>query len=400
MKSDFRKTEENGEVTHIHQFHYDRNGNVTEYYAGAPDTLELQAFCTYRNDGTRLTYDNIEFDFSYTYDAKGNVRTECIDGRTTVYTYNQEDQIIIKEDGRSNSTTHYTYDKKGNVATEKLVVKGEVRYETIHTYDIMGNHRSEKLYQSGQPYDGRISREWEYDTRGNLTEERNYLGAKLSKRRTYTYDKAGNKLSYLSINLETGRVEATYWEYNKDGLVTAEATANGTKDDLSPRKIKYTYTYDNRGNLIEKRYKPATEQEKVTAWTYDDADNITSEVRTSPEGRNSFEWTYDKAGNKLSETYIGTNSSYKIAWTYDAEGRVLTETHSHITNTSRAYQIRYNYDEGGRLILSETEHANGTITRCVYTFSAIWVPAQFAERLQKEQEEAVHHVDTTYLTMY
>lgn len=117
-----------------------------------------------------------------------------------------------------------------------------------------------------------------------------------------------------------------------------------------------TYTYDERGNLIEDKSVGKTgwhyDRDVLTTYTYDEANRQLSGTTRYEDSTSSYTYTYDKDGHVLS--YCGYDDGELVArtdYTYDERGNQLTLRQWY--NEVREYNNRYEvstYDEKDRLL--------------------------------------------------
>lgn len=151
----------------------------------------------------------------------------------------------------------------------------------------------------------------------------------------YYYDGNGNN-TQTTYYTATGSVTNTY-TYNDLGYMTSETRPNnhGTK-----------YSYDSKGNLVEKRVKAdmtqadSSNNDLITYITYNSKNQVLT--TTNPIGV-MLTNTYDTNGNltqlQTSElkTSAGDNYSTTQTFTYDNEGNLVTSTDGLGVETNYTY---------------------------------------------------------------
>ncbi|MFR2565199.1 MAG: DNRLRE domain-containing protein [Anaerovoracaceae bacterium] len=239
---------------------YDIEGNVTAVdYAGTGSEL---TGLTFEYDSSRkltkikadtggLFKDTVR---EYEYDAQGRVS-------------------VIKDHydftgGGDYLEKSYTYDDFGRVTS--MAYRGgsghdDIREAYVYTYDRNNNIKSERIvsdYDKDDSGTGRdITRVYTYDTAGRLTETRETesgdetAGAGIT---SYTYDKAGNRLT------ETKSGSTTSYSYNDLDQLT-ECRTNGESK---------TYSYDRNGNQTLELTKEGNTEKEQRLFTYDEANQI------------------------------------------------------------------------------------------------------------------------------
>jgi YD repeat-containing protein len=174
-----------------------------------------------------------------------------------------------------------------------------------------------------------------YTTSGSVI-TKNTVTNKLWYVTEYSYDATGNQTSVKYYN--SGSISSVIYdyEYNTGGLVIKET---------HPRWNGYTYDYDARGNLTEKRFKVDTSaaddsSDLVTTYTYDSQNRVLTE--TSPIGA-TVVYTRDAAGNILTKTLTDITSATwatstgTTTYTYNDDGLLETITTPEWNFTRFAY---------------------------------------------------------------
>lgn len=206
-------------------------------------------------------------------------------------------------------TIGFEYSTGGTDTTNHAIVKlidskGQVYVQ--NTYDT-GSRVTSQKYGSG-------TLTYAYVLSGSLI-TRNTVVDKLGNKTEYTYDTNGNQTQVKYFNpAQTSSLVYAY-EYNALGYMTKET---------KPRGNGFTYTYDARGNMSEKRMKADTSaanssSDLVTGYVYDSRNNLLSQ--TNPNGLVSIH-TYDTSNNLTSKTlsgvtsYSGLTSNVVTSYTY------------------------------------------------------------------------------------
>ena len=239
---------------------YDIEGNVTAVdYAGTGSEL---TGLTFEYDSSRkltkikaktggLLSDTVR---EYSYDDQGRVSTI-----RDHYAFTGSGSYLEKS---------YTYDDFGRVTS--MAYRGgsghdDIREAYVYTYDRNNNIKSERIVSdydkddSGTGID--ITRVYTYDTAGRLTETRetdNSDGTAGTGITSYTYDKAGNRLT------ETKSGSTTSYSYNDLDQLTECRTAGEAK----------TYSYDRNGNQTSEITKEGSTEKERRTFVYDEADRL------------------------------------------------------------------------------------------------------------------------------
>ena len=156
----------------------------------------------------------------------------------------------------------------------------------------------------------------------------------------FTYDEYGNLLERKSKTNGSYKTEETY-QYDADGnLVYGPLRVGGSFTPV-------TYTYDTQGRLLLKSWREYQERKEV--YSYDDIGNLIYEEHWFG-GELSLQITreYNAAGLIVYEEwdYVSEDEfDYFIYWVYDDRGNILTET-TYYDDTYRGEKT-YTYDENG-----------------------------------------------------
>ena len=232
--------------------------------------------------------------FAYFYDSAGRLiqRTDK-DGYTSVYTYDEEGNVIQVSDGNKSVIVKYAYDAAGKLIKKELRNGAYTTYAYDSTgqisrlvnYNITGSVLSRFDYQydaSGNPVvadtiEGKY--QYSYDTIGQLVKV-TYPDGQVTQ---YSYDAAGNRVSVVNSGGTTSYTTNAMNQYTQAGPVS--------------------YSYDANGNLIS-----SMENGKTTTFQYN-YDNRLIRV-TSPDA--TLEYTYDALGNRAGVTRNGNPVRYSI----------------------------------------------------------------------------------------
>jgi len=330
-------TDDQGTTTYA----YDAIGRVTKI--AYPSGVSTEYSYDSRNRITKIEHKKsdgtILQSFAYTYDAVGN-RVKVVEntGRTVEYTYNEVNQLtketVTNDPNGNNTTTTYTYDAVGNLvgktmdgitteysynANDQLIQKGSVAY----TYDANGNLLSDGINA------------YEYDAKNRLIKV-----TTPTKTIEYSYDADDNRIAKV-VNGDT----TTYLidPNTPYAQVITESKENGTE-------IYYTYGHDL---LSDGSHTFLTDALGSTRALVDGAGQLTDSYDYNPYGTllrhsgssdNSFLFTgeqYDKE----------TGNYYLRARYYSPElTRFLTRDTYEGTLTDPLSQNRYLYARGNPVI--------------------------------------------------
>ena len=336
-------------------------------------------------------------------------RTEYGNGLTISYTYDVLDRVTEVKFG-STLMYSYSYDGEGNL---QRMVDHQRDVTTVYYYDLTG-----RLIRSAS--DNGSEYQYEYDLNNNLTKLRQSAGGS-SWTTEYTYDKDNRPLtakvngktitdSYNATGTRASRVYGFSTPYTV--ALTYLAGANGSKTGMlqsykNGSEAAYTYAYDDNGNVTSITKGSASASytydalnqltrvndgftNKTTTYTYDNAGNIlerkeyayTTGALGTPTDTVTYAYdsvwkdklvsydgeaiTYDEIGNPLS--YRG----YTLTW----EGKRLQSLSGNSTTAS------YTYDEQG---VRSSKTVNGVTTTFSYNGSLLMAQVQGSGSNQVKQ---------------
>ena len=313
---------------------YDLNNNLKELKDSNKNTTKY-TYDRYSNLKSETRYDGKEKrTFEYEYDlldrCKSIIRP---DGSTESFDYNYNDKITKKTDGNGN-VTNYSYDFRGNLLNVTDAEKGSVSYQ----YDKENNLT--KIIKDKDIFIG-----YEYDANGNRSKVTDELGNETE----YSYDEFGNVLSEVNPK---GRID---YSYDLNDCLTKKIV----ETKKSKKTTKYTFDYDNNGNLIE-LYNGANK-------TNIQRDSMGNVISVS-EGNTKVSYEYDKDYRKA-EINNGTQAKYEYynngnvksvktsenEWSFDYNG--YDEL---IEKTSKGIKEKFEYDKLGRLLKT---YSNNKLTK-------------------------------------
>ncbi|MCX4883529.1 DUF6531 domain-containing protein [Streptomyces sp. NBC_00847] len=326
--------------------------------------------------------------FSYTYDAAGHVLTRKYpDGTSIGYAYDNDGRVSTMT--ADSTTTKYAYDADGNL-TGTTLPNTLVENRTYDAADRLTGVASTKsgsvvtktalaLSAAGEPTHVDTTRagvtaggyDLTYDKAGRIASgcsPQPWVSGCASGRDTsYTYDKAGNRLTSTLGSTSTG------YSYDAADQLTSSTTGSITTDygydgegnqtkagadtftyDLAGQTsaatvggASYTYTHDAEGNLIATS--KAGTLTKRTEW---DPNNPLPLLAAEYDGSGKLQqsYRYDPLDQVAStKTAAGTVFTY----THDTQGSPLDVTDS----TGKGYQ-RWAYDPfGNRALNTQTSGA-------------------------------------------
>ena len=235
----------------------------------------------------------------------------------------------------------------GAVKTVKLssfqaVVEGDkVSRGASSGYQIRSYNKSgQRLEVIDYQPDGTVRRNKKYthNNKGLLVEGVDFINGQLIKKELYTYDKKGNLLEKV--------------KYNGEGEIDS----------------KNTYTYNNVGNETEaytyiSSFGELLLEQKQTS-SYDDKGNMTKIDYAGPEGNSygSAIMLYDEKGNMIEDQNLAEDGSVQVKQRYVYnDDNVLIERHTIGANDNIERQAILN--KRGQLLKLEYYDGEGNVTR-------------------------------------
>ena len=345
-----------------YNFTYNTLGSILTAKVGEQKLAEYKYSSDLKQNVTQMTFGNDQV-IDYVYDDNGNVtQVKVGDAEKFIYTYSDktdEDGETIKE---LSEITDNINNLKKIIEEDKLTVKNisgtelysiqshtknedgtgfdgtTVTIDNNKAYSVVNeenkdtfNFQNELDFSKNYEYNSEnriisatiaaLSLAYDYDEEnvGNLSYS---LGQGATKNFSYQYDENGNIISE-QVSIDGVSADVTAYEYDEDNqLVSAENSST-----------KWTYSYDNRGNLTaENEYSVSVNEsgEKVYTPKENGTDSYAYDANWKDKltSYNGQTISYDNSGNPTS--YLGHN----LTWTM---GRQL----SSFDNTT------YTYNESG-----------------------------------------------------
>ncbi|WP_327370360.1 DUF6531 domain-containing protein [Streptomyces sp. NBC_01217] len=296
----------------------------------------------------------------YTYDNDGRTATMTADGATTTYTSDPAGNLITTALPNT-ETEERTYDRAGRVTAVTSAKAGTTVTKTALTLSAAGLPTRVDVTRAGV---GTGGYDQTYDTAGRLTSgcypQPWITGCAATRTTSYTYDKAGNRLtstlgatstSYAyddadQLTSTTAGATSTAYEYDAEGNQT-KAGANTFTYDLAGQisaatvaGATYTYDHDASGNQVATLKDGAVTSRTqwdpnaplpILATEYDSAWAIKQSYRYDPLGQPAatktgtgavFYYHHDTQGSPLDVT--NSTGTLHQRWAYDPYGtRVL-----------------------------------------------------------------------------
>jgi RHS repeat-associated protein len=318
-------------LSRVSSMAYDLAGRVTS----ATDPRGVVVSYGYDDAGHRTSITASGGSVTYAYDDAGR-RTSMVDASgTTSWVYDAASQLTSVTNAAG--TVGYAYDDAGRRTA--LTYPGSrtvsYSYDNANRMTALTDWQSRTIafdynadgQRTGITRPNGVTTDYGYDLAGRLTSV-THDGGGLASALSYAYtlDAAGNRTA-----VTTG---AGTESYTLDALNRLTNVTYANSDTAA-------YTYDANGNRLTQAVNGAT----VATYTYDDADQLTSDGTTS--------YAYDNAGNL---TAAGSDS-----YSWDGQNRLSSATVSGTTETY-AYDgddVRISATTGGTTTTNVWDRASG-----------------------------------------
>ena len=252
--------------------------------------------------------------YQFQYQSDGQTTVLMPDGGSSVYGFLKQNGVLLPRGTSAScalcgsSAQSADYDASGN-ATRKVGYDGTV---TTYAYDSLGR-QLQRVDAVGTANATTLTTEW------HPTWNLPVRAASPGKLETFTYDTAGNLVSYTTV--------AT-----NDASGSAGFGAAPTGD-----VIKTDWTYDSAGRLMTAYELTGAAATGSWALTYDAQGNV--QTLTDPDGRTATAVKYDAAGRLLEA--VNTDGE-RTKYSYNARGLLLTYAVGGAV-------VNYDYDANGLL---------------------------------------------------
>jgi RHS repeat-associated protein len=347
------------------ELEYDPAGNLTKKINPADDSYTAYVYNS-RNLLTKIDYSDATTDINYSYNNLGQRSTMVDSNGTTSYTYDDlgrttrvantvDGNIDYTYDANSNlatlktpsgKTATYTYDVANNLTKVNEAAMGNVSYtynndNLLSTTTFANTLKTTNTYNASNLLTGMVTKKgtatatllnYSYTYNNNsLIASQNTATATITDTKSYSYD------SLLRMNtVTTGTVAKTFGfddihniiskpngdalSYNADNQLTSMTnTATG---------LDFDYSYDARGNRIEKESTVGTTTNTVAGYGYNIANQLTeANLSANPPNTTEIDYSYNGEGlrNKKTKTAGTTVTNEKYIWNSESSIPVLLE---------------------------------------------------------------------------
>ena len=233
-------------------------------------------------------------------------------------------------------------------------VENEPSYKCVESHYENGKlkEKYEKLYdehdhiisedeldiESGEPKPAMHGKhDYEYDLNGNFVKSIWYSSDEKTVDRVFinTYDENGNRTSITVYYNYDGEIKKhLYFEMKYDEHGNETEWFEVKADNGIGTVCKYSYKYDDKGNITKKTEDNSSSKGKISeyTYTYDDDGNMLTETlkrysKKETLSESSRKYEYDSRGNLIREETISDNGSTVnvITYEYDAQNRKIRE---------------------------------------------------------------------------
>ncbi len=318
-------------------FQYDPNNNKISM----KDTLGTSNWSYDALNRTILAKDSLGKELSYNYDAVGNnTGIKYPDGTNVAYEYLKNNWLskadsttyerdhvgnVTKVNNSNNTNSIYSYNDIYQVTSITNNAAGKINSSFKYSYNNVGLRTEvQQHYDWRQPED--VNQKYSYDSLRRLTGS--VETGKRSITNEYSYDAAGNRLSWVSNDDQAtpkpfDKINLDY-DYNNINELTKikpkGGVGNGSdkkSDATVPEQPKFiSFEYDNNGNRISKETHGAKgNEDELVKYTYDPEDRLAS-VQNFKKGNNNDQ-------NSETGASVGRGNLDLTTMKYDGMGRRL-----------------------------------------------------------------------------
>ena len=144
-----------------------------------------------------------------------------------------------------------------------------------------------------------------------------------------------------------------------------KASVKAGKVEKGRLEFKFTYTYDNRGNKVGKKFHNPYDRRLgyESTYTYNDKGNPIEEKSSYPEGNLSVKYTYDGNDNLIEKRQYNSNGrlDWRSTYQYDDKGNLMQYNYYDPVGDLPAKKT-YTYDDRGRKIGVKAYNDDGSLS--------------------------------------
>ena len=341
---------------------------VNKVTATLSDGKETETVSDVSGNVLRVSYDG-QVQMSAAYDGSNRLAsiTDGVTGVQTTYTYDDLDRVTSIAGGGITET--YTYSDDGCL-TQKSVETDSEEYGYTYAYETNAAKTLASVTADGVTvYPGT-------DMLGRSTGKRIEIAGAAFAEESIAYRKVGDHATNMPVTVRFGgmrqgsfvRTDNLRYKYDANGNIS-EVWENGRlsvrygydalnrliREDNRPQGKTWTYTYDNNGNILQKRTFAYTVRESAALEEQESEDIVYTYTGDKLLTYGGETIAYDALGNPTS--YRGKACTWEkgrqlksfdgVTFSYDGQGRRTAK------NT-----IVYTYDHSGRLL----QQSDGTVT--------------------------------------
>ena len=248
-------------------------------------------------------------------------------------------------------------------------LKGKVSFYSESSYKLV--EKFGEIEKGGEFF----KHTYKFDEKGNMIEEiTSKAYGNLNSKFTYKYDVKGNEIevnTYVTDGTNKARAcENINWRMKEklgDNRFINNLAYCSYIDVKNFIKFKYSYKYDEKGNMIEQNsYNDDGSLCFKTKSKYDEKGNKIELIIYYTDGSLCCETTYkyDEKGNKIEQIiyyHENGNQSIETTYEYDEKGNMI-EKYSYPS------KMTYEYDEGGNVIEEDSYEYGDLSRKCTYKY--------------------------------
>ncbi len=342
------------------QLSYDANGNLAQEIDPSGNVKTYQYDSLDRLIKKTLP-DNV---YNYTYDPRNNL--DSVSNFTSAINYayiHTNGGDLVDRETTNDGFIDYNYDASGN-RSEMLTSQGNFFY----THDSLNRLRSVTNHK-GEVFD------FSYDQGSRLIKQR--TPASISN---YAYDGV-NFLTQINHQNRSTLATLTQFDYTRDsiGNITRMTSVRGAFNYVydnnnqlisatHPEDVASSFTYDSLGNRITDQlgnYNYDNKRQRLTddwkyTYAYDNNGNLSSKILKA-DNTKVTNYIHNSENQLINiKEYNGTSVINETKYYYDAVGRRIRKEHFDYNNSANAFTRKYQYDN--QEILFELDGSNNLLS--------------------------------------